>query len=210
MTHKEFFHLDGRLSLSRYVLFFVPAIVGVTADLVSKWWVFDNYFDPDRAVDGFPQFAHWWIDGIWGIQTSTNPGALFGMGSGLSWLFAGFSVIALIGVLVWMFVFAAARDRWLAWAAGMISGGILGNLYDRIGLGYVDGWPASIRTNVRDFLLFRLEGVPFFDPWPNFNIADALLVCGAILLMFHAFFLAETDDEVVADDSPQPELTSDG
>jgi signal peptidase II len=40
---------------------------------------------------------------------------------------------------------------------------------------------------VRDWILFRLEGVPFFDPWPNFNIADSALVIGAILLFLHAF-----------------------
>ena len=43
-----------------------------------------------------------------------------------------------------------------------------------------------MRDNVRDWILFRLEGVPFFDPWPNFNIADSLLVAGAILLFLHA------------------------
>ena len=35
----------------------------------------------------------------------------------------------------------------------------------------------------------RLEGVPFFDPWPNFNIADCLLVVGAAMLFIHSVVL---------------------
>lgn len=184
---------DERLPLSRYALFFSPLIVGLVADLWTKTHMFQNYFDPLRAAEHYPQEKHWWVEGIFGIQTSTNPGALFGLGAGYSWLFAIFSVVALVGVLLWMFVAKAAYDRWLAWTVGMITGGILGNLYDRVGLGYVAGWPESIRTNVRDWILFELNGVPFFDPWPNFNIADCLLVCGAIMLLVHAFFMVDTD-----------------
>ena len=94
-----------------------------------------------------------------------------------------------------MFVFKAAYDRWLAWTVGMIAGGILGNLYDRVGLGYIAGWPERTRTSVRDWILFELDGVPYFDPWPNFNIADCLLVCGAIMLLIHAFFMVEPDQQ---------------
>ena len=140
-----------------------------------------------------PQFPHWWIDGVFGIQTSTNPGALFGIGSGLSWVFALFSVAALIGIFVWLFKFGAIRDRWLTFTLGLISGGILGNLYDRVGLGYLDIYPLEIKNNVRDWILFRLEGVQFFDPWPNFNIADVCLVCGAVMLFIHAFFYTEPE-----------------
>lgn len=185
----------GRFPLNRYALFFLPAIVGMTIDLVTKWYTFSNYFDPARADSSAetyaPQFAHWWIKGVFGIQTSTNPGALFGMGSGYSWLFAIFSVVALVGILVWLFFFHALNDRWLTFALGLISGGILGNLYDRVGWGYLPSYPDEIRTNVRDWILFRLKGVPFFDPWPNFNIADSLLVCGAIMLFIHAVLYSD-------------------
>ena len=186
-----------RLSAGRYALFFLPLLIGVGADLATKYYMFTHYFDPQRADPSSAlyaaQFPHWWIDGVFGIQTSTNPGALFGMGSGYSWLFAAFSVVALVGILIWVFGFKAIRDRWLTFSLGMISGGILGNLYDRIGLGALPNYPEQIKDNVRDWILFRLEGVPFFDPWPNFNIADALLVCGAIMLFVHALVYAEPD-----------------
>jgi signal peptidase II len=115
---------------------------------------------------------------------------LFGIGTGYSALFAGVSVLALGGILVWLFCFKAATDRWLTFALGLVGGGIIGNFYDRVGLGYRPEFPEEIRTNVRDWILFRLEGVPFFDPWPNFNIADSLLVAGAIMLFVHALFFA--------------------
>lgn len=188
-------HQGGRLPLSRYALFFLPCVIGLAVDLWTKWYMFTNHFDPLRAdiksVHYSAQEPSWWVDGIFGIQTSTNPGALFGMGSGYSWLFATFSFVALIGIGLWVFVFGAARDRWLTYSLGMICGGILGNLYDRMGLGYLAEYPIAIKNNVRDWILFRLEGVAWFDPWPNFNIADVLLVCGAAMLFIHALVYSE-------------------
>ena len=193
-----------RFPANRYALFFLPCLIGVGVDLATKAYMFAHYFEPEKADSNSPsharQVCHWWIEGIFGIETSTNPGALFGMGSGYSWLFAIFSVVALVGIFIWLFVFRAAFDRWLTFALGMISGGILGNLYDRVGLGQLPGYPDEIDNNVRDWILFRLEGVPFFDPWPNFNIADVLLVAGAIMLFIHAFLYQEPDK---ADDSKE-------
>ncbi len=179
------------MPVNRYALFFLPLLIGVAADLISKSYVFGKYFDPVRAAENLPQFVGvWWIPEVFGIQTSTNPGALFGIGKGYSSFFAAFSVVALVGIVLWLFPWKAAWDRWLTFSLGLISGGIIGNFYDRVGWGYQPGYPEEIRTNVRDWLLFRLEGVPFFDPWPNFNIADSILVAGAIMLFLHAIFLA--------------------
>jgi len=182
---------DERLPISRFVLFFGLLVVGLAADLITKSWVFNNYFDVEIARENTRgQFvAFWWIEGIFGVQPSTNPGALFGMGAGFSFYFAMFSIVALTAIIVWLFVYKAAVDRWLTFALGLISGGILGNCYDRIGLGAKASYPEHIRDNVRDWILFRLEGVPFFDPWPNFNIADALLVVGAAMLFIHSVVL---------------------
>ena len=181
---------DKSLLKKRFVLFFCVAALTLLADLVSKSVIFSSFFDPAQDF----QMPHFWVDGMFGIQTSTNPGALFGMGSGYSWLFAILSLIALAGIMLWLFVFGAAYDLFLTLTLGLISGGIMGNLYDRLGWGALPSYPESIRTNVRDWILFRLEGVPFFDPWPNFNLADCWLVCGAALLFFHALFLAPPDD----------------
>ena len=171
------------IPLLRVLVFCALTLTGFLADILSKAFVFEKYFQPQVRPE-----QHWWIDGVLGIETTTNPGALFGIFPGYRWLFAILSVVALLSIIAWLFVFSGARDRWLNLALGLVSGGILGNLYDRLGFGFRPGYPSEIRNNVRDWIYFRIEGVPWFDPWPNFNIADSLLVCGAILLVLHSIF----------------------
>ncbi|MEE2935098.1 MAG: signal peptidase II [Planctomycetota bacterium] len=167
------------------VLFFVLAAVGGIADLWTKQIIFDW-----RGLPG--QSDIWWlVDDYFGIETAVNIGAVFGLGAGKGLFFAAFSVIAAIGILVWLFKFRAATSLWLTWALGMITGGIIGNLYDRLGLWWQTGYPLEWQSGVRDWILFRIEGVPFLDPWPNFNIADSLLVIGACMLMYQSFFPAK-------------------
>lgn len=180
-------------------------IIGALADLVSKTMIFNQHFNLTLSENHQRQHVTWLIDGVLGIQTSTNPGALFGMGSGYSWLFAIFSVVALAGIVIWLFVFKAAVDRWLTFALGLVAGGIIGNCYDRLGFGAGPGYPEQIRDNVRDWIYFRLEGVPWFDPWPNFNIADSLLVVGAFMLFVHSFVLYknEVKEERTVDVTPE-------
>lgn len=164
--------------------------------------MFNRHYNVELAHARVRQnIGFWWIEGVFGVQTSTNPGALFGMGAGLSYVFATFSIVALTGILVWLFLFRAAADRWLTIALGLVSGGIIGNLYDRVGLGWKPEYPEWVRDNVRDWIYFRLEGVPFFDPWPNFNIADSLLVVGAAMLFVHSFVLYRAEIAAEADAS---------
>ena len=76
-------------------------------------------------------------------------------------------------------------------ALALVTAGILGNLYDRLGLpgfvwprgdpGHLPGTPVHA---VRDFILVMIGRWP----WPTFNLADSSLVCGAGLLVWHAFF----------------------
>ena len=69
-------------------------------------------------------------------------------------------------------------------------GGVFGNLYDRMGLWVKPGYPEQWSSGVRDWILLRYEQ----HTWPNFNIADSLLVCGAIMLMLHAFWERPQDE----------------
>lgn len=173
--------------LYRGLAYLAVAMVGAAADLGSKQFVFATYYG-DPIGEG--EVHRWLISNLLGIQTSINQGALFGIGQGNSLLFAIFSVVALLGILLWLFVFGAARDTWLNLTLGAITGGIIGNLYDRLGLWHGPD-PASYEAyGVRDWIHFYVEGVPPFDPWPNFNIADSLLVCGAISLFIHMMWIA--------------------
>ena len=119
---------DKSLLKKRFVLFFCVAALTLLADLVSKSVIFSSFFDPAQDF----QMPHFWVDGMFGIQTSTNPGALFGMGAGYSWVFAILSLVALSGIMLWLFVFGAGYDLFLTLTLGLISGGIMGNLYDRL------------------------------------------------------------------------------
>jgi len=112
-----------------------------------------------------------------------NHGALWGIGdrregaedqSDFNHLFALVSLVAAVAIMTWSFRPAAASDRWLCMALGLILAGTLGNLYDRV-----------VFLGVRDFL----QWVYLFY-FPRFNVADSCLVCGAALLLVQAFFAA--------------------
>lgn len=169
---------------SRLPLFASLAILGGIADLVSKSFIFRW-----RGLPGDKDI--WWlVDGYFGIETAVNIGAVFGLGAGKGAIFAAFSIIAAIGICFWLFWFKAAVSLWLTTALGLVTGGIIGNLYDRLGLWWVDepGYFLEWQSGVRDWILFQIPGVPFLDPWPNFNIADSLLVLGAGMLLYQSFF----------------------
>ncbi len=108
------------------------------------------------------------------VMPRVNHGALFGLGGGhkadANQGFAVVSALAAAGILAWGLRRSTAGDRWLSGALGLILGGTVGNLYDRVVFG-----------GVRDFLYFyRIE-------WPVFNVADCCLVAGAGVLLAHAF-----------------------
>jgi len=145
------------------------ATAGCAADLWTKHWAFSSLGMP--AYDNI----HWIIEGFFGFETSINTGALFGIGKGGVAIFAVISGLATLGIFLWLTIGGASRDRWLSVTLGLILGGVLGNLYDRMGLWGEQG--------VRDFILFRYKSFT----WPNFNIADMLLICGAAMMMWHAF-----------------------
>jgi signal peptidase II len=182
---------SGPLPLSRYATYFGLAILGCAVDLFSKEAVF--------RWRGLPrQGNEWWlVEGRLGIETSVNPGALFGMGAGGWWFFASVSVIALFGIMTWLFIYRAAHDRWITAALGIVSGGILGNLYDRLGLWDTRGVSPELAHGVRDWILFVWPEIKLaiFNPWPNFNIADSLLVTGAIMLVVHAVVWRENEPQ---------------
>ena len=177
--------------IGRHLVFWSLAIIGCVADLTTKWWVFQD----SRLHGG----AVWWFwEGHVGIQQSLNEGALFGMGQGKVWLFAIFSVAAVIAIPVWLFRYRAAHNRWLTITLGCLLGGVLGNLYDRLGLPGLTWQEFHLHRSgpvyaVRDWILWCWD----FEAgwiWPNFNIADAMLVCGAAVLLLHALFHPEPNE----------------
>jgi len=178
--------LKQAVPLNRFVVFLALAIGVCAADLATKTWAFRELGMPG------PDSQTWWLwQGVFGFQTSLNEGALFGIGQGMTLLFAALSIGAAVGIFIWLFWAGAAEDWLLTIALACVMAGIFGNLYDRLGLpglvwngayrGHLPGEPVYA---VRDFILVMIGRWP----WPTFNIADSSLVCGAALLVWHAFF----------------------
>jgi len=184
---------------NRIVVFALLAIVGATADLWTKHAVF--------AWRGLPQHSDvWWlIDGYVGIETAVNIGAVFGIGAGQGAIFAALSIFAAIGIVVWLFYFGAARQWWLTIAMGCVMGGIFGNLYDRLGMWWEPGYPEPWKSGVRDWILWQAG--PNYK-WPNFNIADSLLVCGAAMLLWQSFFPPSEEQFARGDSGDDPAADS--
>jgi signal peptidase II len=179
-----------RLFAQRLALYTSIAVVGAAIDLWTKQIMFSwPALDPGINDEGI----YWVWPDYFGFQRSLNEGAVFGMGQGMVGLFAAISVVALVAIPIWLFVYGAARDIWITIALGAITAGVIGNLYDRLGLHGLD-WPKDDPTRagtkvyaVRDFVLMQLS-----DDWrwANYNIADALLVGGAVLAFVRTLFAA--------------------
>lgn len=103
------------------------------------------------------------------LQLVYNPGAAFGIGVGpySRWVFMALAIIALF-ILGAMVRSTAPTDRFRLGALGLICGGAIGNLIDRI---------ASSR-GVVDFIDIGVGTMR----WPTFNVADMAVTCGAIAL----------------------------
>ena len=101
-----------------------------------------------------------------------NSGAAFSMATGYTWILTLIATAVVIGI-VWMG--RRLVSPWWAIGLGMILGGALGNLVDRF-----FRWPGPLRGHVVDFLSIGW--------WPVFNVADASVVGGAVLLVGLSLF----------------------
>ncbi len=175
--------MTQQVGVGRWLLFWAIALGGAAFDLTTKAIIFDRVGPPlSPPVTVVP--------GILELQTSYNTGALWGIGRNLpysSTIFAGFSIIAALAILYWLFVRGAAASLPLTIALGLIMAGALGNCYDRLVLGHV-----------RDFAHLHVDSINF--ECAIFNFADNMLILGAIVLVFFAL----RADAPSAVDAPVP------
>ncbi len=138
--------------------FFLTAILVVAADQLTKFWVRAN-LAPHQSIpeEGFLQITH-----------VKNTGAVFGLFADHTLLL---SLTALVGIAALLIFYRyLPLDTTLSKSAlGLLLGGTVGNLADRLRLGYVT-----------DFIDVGI--------WPTFNLADSAIVVGAAILAF--FFLS--------------------
>lgn len=106
------------------------------------------------------------IPGFINLQYTENTGAGFGIFQGNTVALTAVTMVVVIGLLIYLF-FALKENEWLRISLIFIIGGGIGNIVDRIALGYV-----------RDFIQFA-----FWEEFAIFNIADSFVVIGAFLLV---------------------------
>jgi signal peptidase II len=162
--------MTPKVKASRWILFLCLALGGTAFDLATKSIVFEKVGQPRTA----PPVSV--IPGILELQTSYNPGALWGFGSSMphsSLIFAALSIVAGVAIVGWLFVGGAAASLPLTIALGLIMAGAMGNCYDRLVYGHV-----------RDFVHFHVDSINF--DCAIFNFADNMLVAGALTLVLFA------------------------
>lgn len=152
------------------MLFSLTALLIAAADQLTKIWIRSNLALGQSIPDtGFFQLTH-----------SRNTGAVFGLLRDQSFLL---TIVALVGV-VFLLVYALFLRRYFPFlhnmpgklALGLILGGTVGNLIDRISLGYVT-----------DFISIGI--------WPTFNIADSAVTVGAIVVAYSLLRLVRAEKQ---------------
>jgi signal peptidase II len=142
------------------------SVLLIVADQASKGWIETHY----ELGEFTPVF--FWLD----ITRLHNPGAAFSFladaGGWQRWFFSILAVVVSVALLVWLRTLHGRRDLVLALALALVLSGAIGNVIDRFEHGFVI-----------DFIHVHWQQAYF----PAFNIADAAITVGAILLIYDAF-----------------------
>ena len=137
-----------------------------------------------------------------------NPGMAFGFDPGINfklWI-SIFSIIASIGLVVYIY-YVRNQNLSLRLSLTFILGGAIGNLIDRVFYGVFYGYAPVFYGRVVDFLDFDFFHFSIFgktfDRWPIFNVADAAVTIGVVILIFFYRQKQKDDDEMEpAGDTP--------
>jgi signal peptidase II len=152
------------VSKRKYILFSVLGALTILLDQWSKIWARTNLqplrFGEKKVV----------IEGYFDMRYSENPGVAFGMFQNLQGGRVILTLVALFALVMVVLYLRKTDDKHtrLHAALGLIGGGAIGNLIDRIAFG-----------KVTDFIVWRYKQ----NEWPAFNIADAALVVGVGLMV---------------------------
>jgi signal peptidase II len=128
------------------------AAVVVLVDQLSKWWALSHVHQAHRVL------------GPLGLGLTFNTGSSFSLFAGHS---TALTLVVPLLVVVLVVVAYRNRNRWVAVALGLVIGGALGNLSDRLF--------RSHHGAVVDFITLT--------HWPTFNVGDACIVVGLVLLV---------------------------
>lgn len=139
------------------------------ADRISKFYIVQD------LVVGLPKPVMPYLN----FSLTYNKGTAFGMlNQGASWQFwllSGVAILFCVAALIWLYRLPKSKN-WEASAVALVLGGAIGNVWDRFAFG-----------RVIDFIDFYIRSWHF----ATFNVADAAITVGAIMLMGELFFMKE-------------------
>ena len=143
----------------QYLFMTIFAAIVVAADQFTKYLVLQNI-----PLHGHMDF----IPGLLSFTYVRNTGAAFSSFEGQQWLFALIFAIFTVMIVREFFKKSMGFTTFEWWCIAAIYGGGLGNMVDRVRMGYVVD---MIETTFMEF--------------PVFNVADCFITCGCILMMAH-------------------------
>lgn len=151
---------------------FAIALVVVLFDQLSKYYMFNEVLGEQAVIEVTPFFN--WV-------RAWNTGVSFSMfndyGSAGAIMLSVVAGVIVIALIVWL---KNERDRLAQAALGMVIGGAIGNVIDRVRLGAVF-----------DFLDFHIAD----SHWPAFNLADSFICAGAVILIIQSIFIKKEEEE---------------
>ena len=170
----------------RVLVLVAVAAFALALDAISKYLVVRNLSDrgPVHVPGGFLN-----------LTLYRNSGAAFSIGEGQTWVF---TIIAAVVVVVILRVSRHLRSLPWACALGLLLGGALGNLADRI-----FREPGLFRGHVVDFLQFPTFPIVHYD-FPVFNLADSSIVVGGCLMVLLSFLGIQPDGTRHREEKPEP------
>ena len=147
-----------------FMALFAAVIVGL-----DQWTKF-------LVVENIPLYGHMdAIPGLFSLTYTQNTGGAWSMMEGMIWLFVLIFALFTAGLIYEFINKKLGLTTFERWCVVAIFGGGLGNMIDRLRLGYVVD-------------MIRLE----FMNFPIFNVADCFITCGCIALMVHLVFFNKT------------------
>ncbi len=146
-------------------------VVGIilVLDLVSKEYVC-------KFLQTQTGLSYNWLPGFIELTYTENTGAGFGIFSGNTVALSVITIIVIIGIMGFLLV-AQKQNEWLRISLIFVAAGGIGNVVDRLGLGYV-----------RDFIRFS-----FWQDFAIFNVADAFVTVGAFMLIIVLIVMLVTE-----------------
>ncbi len=178
---------------------FVPAVLVIAIDQLTKWIVRTtpelHRYD---VIDGWLAFYYTQNDGMaMGIDIFSTP------------VVSSISILATIGILSYLlYTMDKSPVKYLIFM-GLVLGGALGNIIDRLTMGFIEGYGGLLDGHVVDFIHFNLE----INDWPVFpyifNMADVAISVSIItLLVFNKKLMPHHEEEALAEPGSEEENLS--